>query len=123
MSLSCLRPPFAAGNFQLREDWDSREQRLKTGYTVLENLQSDAFLQALTLLVTKASDRAVGCRRRDILRLSVEDYVKWADEVEKGFIEAARFMHSQKIFRARDLPYQTQLVPLAAILAGLGDAR
>ena len=117
-----LTATFAAGNFQLREDWDSREQRLKTGYTVLENLQSDAFLQALTLLVTKASDRAVGCRRRDILRLSVEDYVKWADEVEKGFIEAARFMHSQKIFRARDLPYQTQLVPLAAILAGLGDA-
>ena len=117
-----LTASLAAHNFQLREDWDSREKRLKTGYTVLENLQNDAFLQALTLLVTKASDRAIGCRRRDILRLSVDDYVKWADKVEKAFIEAARFMHSQKVFKARDLPYQTQLVPLAAILADLGDA-
>ena len=33
---------------------------------------------------------------------------------------AAKFLHGLKIFRARDLPYQTQLVPLAAILAELG---
>ena len=118
-----LTASFAAYNFQLREDWDAREKRLKTGYTVLKNLQSDAFLQTLTLLVTKARpDRALGCKRRDILRLSVEDYIKWADKVENGFIKAARFMHGQKVFGARDLPYQTQLVPLAAILADLGDA-
>jgi len=31
-----------------------------------------------------------------------------------------RFLHHQKIFRAEDLPYRTQLVPLAAILVELG---
>lgn len=36
-------------------------------------------------------------------------------------MKAARFLHRQKIFNARDLPYQTQLVPLASILANLGD--
>ena len=76
----------------------------------------------MTLLVTKARpDRALGCKRRDILRLSVDDYIGWADRVEDGFVKAARFMHGQKVFAARDLPYQTQLVPLAAILADLGD--
>ncbi len=118
-----LTATLAADNFQLREDWDSREKRLKTGYSVLRGLQKDAFLQALTLLATKANpDRPIGCRRNDILRLRVEDYKDWADKVEEGFIEAAKFMHSQKVFKARDLPYQTQLVPLAAIFADLEDA-
>ena len=36
-------------------------------------------------------------------------------------IEPAKFLHSLRIFNSRDLPYQTQLVPLAAILAELGS--
>jgi len=35
---------------------------------------------------------------------------------------AARFLHSQKVFAARDIPYQTQLVPFAAIFTVLGDS-
>ena len=34
-------------------------------------------------------------------------------------MRAARFLHGQKIFKARDLPYRTQLVPLAAIFVDL----
>ena len=117
-----LTASFAADNFQLREDWNSREERLNE-HKVLSGLQNDAFLQALTLLATKANpDRAIGCRRNDILRLRVEEYKRWAEKVEDGFVKAARFVHNQKGFRARDLPYRTQLVPLAAILADLGDA-
>ena len=116
-----LTASFAADSFQLREDWGSREERLNE-HKVLSGLQNDAFLQALTLLATKANpDRAIGCRRNDILRLRVEEYKHWADKVEKGFVKAARFVHNEKVFRARDLPYRTQLVPLAAILADLGD--
>ena len=62
----------------------------------------------------------IGCKRRDILKLEVADWKEWADDVEQGFVRAARFLHVQKIFRARDLPYQTQLVPLAAIFVDLG---
>ena len=34
-------------------------------------------------------------------------------------MRAARFLYGQKIFKARDLPYRTQLVPLAAIFTDL----
>jgi len=64
----------------------------------------------------------ISCKRKDILKLTVADWQAWADRVEEGFVRAARFLYSQKIFRARDLPYRTQLVPLAAIFADLGDA-
>jgi len=35
-------------------------------------------------------------------------------------VRAARFLYGQKIFKARDLPYRTQLVSLAAIFVDLG---
>ena len=130
-----LTAAFAADNFQLRDDWNTREKRLKASNPVLRTLQSDDFLQALTLLVTQTRRRealkagtsidsapGISCKRRDILRLTVADYRAWADRVQEGFVRAARFLHGQKIFRSRDLPYRTQLVPLAAILADLGDA-
>jgi uncharacterized protein with ParB-like and HNH nuclease domain len=115
-----LTASFAADNFQLREDWAHREERLKGKHQVLHDLQSDHFLQALTLLATKErSSGAISCKRRDILRLSLTEYREYADQVEDGFERAARFLHGQKIFRAKDLPYQTQIVPMAAILADL----
>ena len=114
-----LTASFAADDFQLREDWEARENRLKNAHPVLRRVESTLFLQALTLLVTKAKGGAVSCRRRDILRLQAEDYKRWADRTEQGFMKAARFLHEQKVFNSKDLPYQTQLIPLAAILADL----
>ena len=35
---------------------------------------------------------------------------------------AAKFLRMQRIYRVRDLPYQTQFVPLAAILMTIGNA-
>lgn len=128
-----LTATFAADDFQLRDDWNKREQRLKAQYPVLRGLQSDDFLQVISLLVTQArrrealateatADKAPGisCKRKDILKLDVANWRDWADRVEEGFVSAARFLYSQKIFKARDLPYRTQLVPLAAIFADLG---
>ena len=112
---------FAADDFQLREDWNRREPRLKNNHRVLRSVDSTLFLQGLTLLATKERGGAVSCRRRDILRLQSDEYIKWADKVEGGFGKAARFLHGQKVFNYKDLPYRTQLVPLAAILADLGE--
>ena len=128
-----LTATFAAENFQLRDDWQDRENRLKSHYRALSSIQSDDFLQAIALLVTQdrrrqalaagiAGDRIPGisCKRRDILRLTRQEYEQWASAVEKGFIQAARFLHSQYIFRSVDLPYRTQIVPLAAAFVTLG---
>lgn len=128
-----LTATFAAENFQLRDDWQEREKRLKDQHKALGSIQSDDFLQAISLLVTQerrqraldqqvSADKVPGisCKRRDILQLTVEDYQKWASSVEKGFGQAARFLHSQYIFKSADLPYRTQLVPLASAFVTLG---
>lgn len=128
-----LTASFAADDFQLRDDWHAREQRLKSQHPVLRSLQNDDFLQAISLLVTQdrrrkalaagaTADNAPGisCKRKDILKLTVTDWKEWADRVEEGFVRAARFLYVQKIFKARDLPYRTQLVPLAAFFVDLG---
>jgi hypothetical protein len=52
-----LTASFAADNFRLRHDWETREQRLKTEHPVLRNLQSVDFLQAISVLVTQARGR------------------------------------------------------------------
>ena len=116
-----LTASLAGEDFQLRDDWRCRQQRLRDAHPVLRGMESILFLQTLTLLATKTRGVAVSCRRRDILRLSRDEYEKWADKTEQALIEAAKFLHGQKIFNNRDLPYRTQLVPLAAVLADLGD--
>lgn len=127
-----LTATFAAKDFRLREDWDQRERDLKAFHPVLRSLQNDDFLQAISLLATLDRRRnaerdgeegeprpAITCKRRDILRLNVDDYKRWADKAANGFTRAARFLHRQKFFRHQDVPYRTQLVPLSVILADL----
>ena len=118
-----LTAAFAIDNFQLREDWKGRSKRLKN-YPVLGNLNSTDFLRALTLLSTKANPKiaTASCTRQSILQLTAEDYKKWANITEDGFIKAAEFLRKEKIFRAKDVPYQTQLTTLAAILADVNSA-
>ena len=118
-----LTASFAIDNFQLREDWNERFKRMSK-YPVLQNLDSTGFLRALTLLSTNANPEisTANCAGRDILRLTVEDYIRWADITEDGFIQAAKFLNDLKIFRAEDVPYQTQLIALAAILARVDSA-
>jgi hypothetical protein len=128
-----LTASFAADDFQLRDDWSAREDRLKEQHPVLRNLQNDDFLQTISLLVTQTrrrdalrsetvEDKAPGisCKRKDILKLEVSDWQTWADRVEAGFVRAARFLYGQKIFKEWDLPYRTQLVPLTAMFVDLG---
>ena len=64
---------------------------------------------------------AVSCKRRDVLQLELADYLRWADVASAALPRAVRFLHSERIFTARDMPYSTQLVPLTAILAALGN--
>ena len=124
-----------AESFSLRDDWAARRQRLHN-YPggVLQGIGGDSFLQAVALLKTQEERKsaleggvspgqapAIGCRRRDILNLNLDDYQRWADKVESGFIEAAKFLRSQYIFGRNNVPYFTQLVPLAALYVELGN--
>ena len=111
-----------------------RRNRLHGAFGVLQGIGGDQFLQTVALMTTQKRRReaieeglpqnripAINCRKNDILGLDVSDYHEWADRVEKGFIEAAKFLHSQYIYTRYDVPYNTQLVPLAALYVELGD--
>jgi hypothetical protein len=56
-----------------------------------------------------------------MLNLSLQDYQKYRDPIVRGFIKASKILLENHIFSARDLPYDTQLIPMSAILAVLGN--
>ena len=122
-----------ADTFSLRDDWESRKRRMYSSFGVLQGTNGDQFLQAVALLKTQERRRltiqksastaqapVVGCKKRDILDLNLDDYIRWADKVESGFIGAAKFLRSQFVFGRKNVPYNTQLVPLAALYVELG---
>ena len=118
---------FAADGHELRKDWETIRAFFssKVNGELLREITGANFLAAMTLLVSyyrriaSGDDErvAVTCKKRDILRLELDDYLKHHDALVKGFCEAADFLVHQGIFRSRDLPYSSQLIPLAAIFA------
>jgi len=113
---------FAADGYRLREDWEKRKKQLDTA-KILKGVDKSAFLTAITLLTSYQNhlqkQSAVSCKRKDVLKLSLEDYKKNAEAIVRGLIGAAKLLANEKIFDDKNLPYQTQLVPLAVIYAHL----
>ncbi len=130
-----LTATYAADEFDLRRDWDRRRAEWAgPEFRVLQEVENTDFLQAVTLLATRDRRRRalangadderaprVGCRRSDMLGLGLAEYQEWAPEAVRGFKKAARFLHQQFFFDTRFLPYGAQLIPLAAVLAVLGQ--
>ncbi|EFI34794.1 Protein of unknown function DUF2081 [Desulfonatronospira thiodismutans ASO3-1] len=120
-----LTATFAADDFRLRQDWDKRRAVFDSTDPVLKHLDEKDFLTAVTLLssynkhISKGS--SISCKRKDILNLTLSDYCSCADDLQQGMIRAAKFLHTQKIFDTKNLPYQTQLIPLSVICSILGN--
>jgi hypothetical protein len=143
-----LTAMYAAQGHKLRDDWLGTEGTVglqgrlanfgraaeqKVG--VLAGVSSTDFLQAIALLHTKErrleamADKskkegewpAVRATRQSLLDLPLASYLKYREAVESGFKKTAKFLRQKHIFRVLDLPYQSQLVPLAAIFAEIGD--
>ena len=123
-------------DFNLGDVWRSVKQDLSRSYPALgtvENgqeggLTSSDFLQAVSLVLTferKEVGRAaaVACKRRDLLNLPLTEFRRLCPAVAEGFAWVGGFLARQFVFRNEDLPYRTQLVPMAAVhalLAGSG---
>lgn len=118
---------FAADGHELRKDWEEIEHSFsqKVNCELLREISGANFLAAMALLVSyykrvdSGNDErvAVTCKKRDVLRLELKDYKKYHDALVQGFGDAANFLVHQGIYRSRDLPYTSQLIPLAAIYA------
>jgi hypothetical protein len=132
---------YAADGYNLRDDWfgstlrnvASRQKRLATE-PLLADVEATEFLQAITMLETLKQRHAdlvagktgrqvtpVTAKREDILDLALSAYKDLADKVEKGFMFAAKFLRKECLTELRDLPYRTQIPPLAAVLTSLKE--
>ncbi len=132
---------YAADGYNLRDDWfgseirhvESRKERLEKE-PMLKGIEAPEFLQAVTLLHTHELKKAdieagktgkqakpVSAKRGDVLQLPLESWKQWAPEVERGFIQAAKFLKKEAFYARKELPYSTQLIPLAAVMARLQD--
>jgi hypothetical protein len=111
--------------YKLPDAWEEIKQRLTSSYPVFDGLSSSDFLQAVALVRTwerkqAGSGTAVSCKRRDLLELPLADFRRLAPRVAEAFAWVGAFLEQQCIVRAPDLPYPTQLVPLAAVRTILG---
>lgn len=140
---------YAAAGHELRKDWygDSKANIGRHGrFTsalkhadaekgILAEVGNTDFLQVVSLFHTREKRKQaeaagkqakelpqVTGNRQALLSLPLEAYKKHEAQAEKGFITAAKFLHMQHIYRIYDLPYQSQIIPLAAILADIGNA-
>jgi hypothetical protein len=139
---------YAASGHELRKDWygdDGTKGRHRRFAETLRPAGADTgiiaavsntdFLQAISLFHTRDRRRAaesagkqgkdlpaVSGNRQALLNLPLDEYKRYEAQVERGFAQAAKFLHMLHIYRIFDLPYQSQIVPLAAILADIGDA-
>ncbi len=119
---------FATYDFDLRGNWNSyvRPKILGGGdgsivTDLMEGVDATAFLTSMTLFTTfkkkMAGDGYTRCKKKDVLALNFDDYNANLDELIDGFCMAREFLVGERIFRMRDLPYTTQIVPLAATCA------
>lgn len=132
---------YAADGYNMRDDWHgSTLRKVKGRYErlckepVLTQVESTDFLQAVSMLYTldlRKADIASGktgkavqpvsAKRASILAMPLSAYQKWADDVEAGFMLTAKFLRKECVRDPRELPYRTQLAPLASVLACLKE--
>ena len=127
-TFATYQDPITHEGFDLRKDWEKCKKVIRADGETLrtdlfDGIDETAFLTAVTLYTSyldKQAGRvgAVSCKKKDVLNLNFESYCKNRDQVLTGFQLAREFLlNYQFVFRMRDLPYATQIIPLAAICA------
>jgi len=138
---------YAADGHELRKDWygdkvtQGRADRFTSRFKVhqsepgiLSEVGNTDFLQVISLFHTRDRRRqasmegkvgkelpAISANRAALLSLPLSAYKEYETKAERGFERAAQFLTLLNVFRPYDLPYQSQVVPLAAILADFDD--
>ncbi|MFO1361351.1 MAG: DUF262 domain-containing protein [Burkholderiales bacterium] len=130
---------WAAEGFNLRDDWfgprDGKGRHHELAKRpLLKDLEPTDFLQGISLLHSwerREADRAAGktgkdvaavtAKREHVLVLPLAAYRQWAKPLTAGFLEAERFLRDQGFHHPKFLPYRSQVVPLAGVLAMIGE--
>lgn len=111
---------FAMDDFELRKDWEDRQQKYFSGDLLSVSSATD-FLTACTLLSSFKKGGTVSCKKKDVLNLTLAEYQRYAEILSEGFVEAEKILQEERIFTNKDLPYTTQLIPLAVLCTLLAE--
>ena len=138
---------YAASGHELRKDWFGNDdvkgrhgrftetlRPASASAGIIADVSNTDFLQVVSLFYTRERRNlaagqgaegkalpAISCTRQALLNLPLEAYKKFESQAEVGFVQAAKFLNAIHIYRRSDLPYQSQIVSLAAILADIGN--
>ena len=102
---------FAADDFNLREDWEKCKAKIRGSDStfntdLMDDVNEVSFLTAITLYSTFMNPEVyTSCARKDVLNLTLEDYLKSRNTILEGYELAKKFLFSQCIFRQKNLPY------------------
>ncbi len=119
---------FAADIFNLRDDWDSIWAELKKQNVLQFKGNQPAFtgtdfLTAITLYNSYRQYQVgkrvgISCKKKDVLKLQLNEYKDCRDAVLDGVKEAVNFIQKEcHIYTSVDLPYTSQLIPLSVVFA------
>lgn len=113
--------------FDLREDWRKAKEIIygkndPLNTDIMYGIDESSYLTTITLYTSYFSQKATSCKRKDVLDLPFEEYLKNRKAILGGYRLTRKFLFDQYIFRKRDLPYPTQLIPLTAICAVIGES-
>ena len=109
-----LTATFAADNFDLKEHWNKVKEIFEQ-YETLKKFDNTSFLIAMTLLISMRKNSTVSCKTKDVLNLDYKDYEKNEEDLVNGFKKAYKLLVEMNIYSVYDIPYSTQLIPLAVI--------
>lgn len=132
---------YAADGTNLRDDWYGRKDSDKLGFRekfqqikLLKSIEPTEFLQGLSLIHTylkrkedisngKSGKQATGvsAKRESVLSLPLDSYNKYKDGLFDGYKRAAKFLRGEAFYANYDLPYNSQLIPLATIMSLIGE--
>lgn len=132
---------YAADGVNLRDEWFGNAKDKIEGtrqyfakQRMLRGIEPTDFFQGISLLHTVELRKAdivsgktgkqvtgVSAKREAVLALPLSAYQQWKEPLKRGFWNAAKFLRKESFFSTADLPYRTQLVPLAVVLSLLGE--
>lgn len=132
---------YAADGVNLRDEWLGNKEEKISGYKeimqryrLLRAVEPTDFLQGLSLMHTMAKRKqdikngktgkqvtGVSAKREAVLSLPLEAYQQYKDLLLKGFINATKFLRGEAFFSHYDLPYSSQIIPLATLMAIIGE--
>lgn len=112
----------AAEGVELRQEWNAIKKSFQQPhFEVINDVEGTDFITSMTLWESYEqslqNDSGVKCKKKDVMGLRRAVFENKKDGLKEAFLDTARFLIHQGVYTSSNLPYTSQLIPLAAIYA------